>query len=70
VSFETVCQICESAPASHTCEHCGAQVCDDHFDEQLVACSRCAASIRGAGGEPDSPDPDPTGSDDSFGPMR
>jgi len=58
MSFETVCSICESRPASHTCDQCGAQVCSEHFDRGLGACSECAASIRGGGDvAPDSVDP-------------
>lgn len=49
MSFEGVCQICESAPAVHVCTQCGNNVCDAHFDRGLSICDRCASTVRQGG---------------------
>jgi hypothetical protein len=46
MSAETLCQICEAAPASHQCRRCGALVCDDHYDREIGLCVDCAAQVR------------------------
>ncbi|AGB16669.1 hypothetical protein Halru_2077 [Halovivax ruber XH-70] len=46
MSVEGLCQICESRPAEHQCENCGALVCDVHFDSELGLCADCAAQAR------------------------
>ncbi len=45
MSVESLCQICESAPANYQCGRCGALVCSDHYDEDVGLCTDCAASI-------------------------
>ena len=51
-----LCQVCEDARARHTCQRCGTQVCTEHWDETIGACSACAETL----GDPDGP---PTGDD-------
>jgi hypothetical protein len=46
MSLETLCQICEAAPAEHRCSRCGALVCDAHYDEATGLCTECAAIAR------------------------
>ncbi|WP_187347728.1 hypothetical protein [Haloplanus rubicundus] len=50
MSVTTLCQICESATAKHTCDACGAAVCAEHYDRGLGMCVSCAARTRGGGG--------------------
>ena len=45
MSVTGLCSICEAAPARHMCEHCGALVCDDHFDQRVGVCVNCARSM-------------------------
>jgi ribosomal protein L37AE/L43A len=47
MSFQGVCQVCEAAPADHSCEQCGALVCEKHFDEGIGVCVQCASRVRG-----------------------
>jgi hypothetical protein len=47
MSVTAICQICESAPATHACDGCGANVCGDHYDRETGRCSNCAATGRG-----------------------
>jgi hypothetical protein len=47
MSLETLCQICEAAPAEHQCARCGALVCDAHYDETTGLCTECAKNARG-----------------------
>ncbi|WP_251342393.1 hypothetical protein [Haloplanus halophilus] len=49
MSVTTICQVCEAATASHTCDGCGASVCADHYDRATGLCSTCAARARGGG---------------------
>lgn len=49
MSVTTLCQICESATASHTCDACGAAVCTEHYDRGTGLCVSCAARARGDG---------------------
>jgi polyferredoxin len=42
MSVETLCQICETAPAEHRCSRCGALVCPTHYDEKRGLCTECA----------------------------
>jgi hypothetical protein len=53
MSVQGLCQVCESAQAKHTCDRCGAMVCDDHWDRELGYCSECAAEYRRARGDAD-----------------
>jgi hypothetical protein len=50
MSVTGLCQICENAPARHGCRYCGRQVCRDHWNEAVGACTPCAESS-GVGGE-------------------
>ncbi|MFB6168754.1 MAG: hypothetical protein ABEJ43_07900 [Haloferacaceae archaeon] len=50
MSTATVCGVCETALAEHTCRTCGTAVCDDHFDAEH---GRCVACLRDAGGAGD-----------------
>jgi hypothetical protein len=49
------CEICLTGTVEHTCDRCGALVCERHFDETSGLCVDCAAE---SGGEtpPTSPD--------------
>jgi hypothetical protein len=47
MSVAELCQICEAAEARHTCEACGRQVCDDHFDREERVCVACARGDSG-----------------------
>ena len=49
MSFQGVCQVCESAPADRTCDGCGALVCDRHFEDDVGVCVQCASRVRGGG---------------------
>ncbi|QCJ46138.1 hypothetical protein [Haloprofundus sp. MHR1] len=51
MSVSGVCQVCESAEATHTCPNCGAMVCDEHYDRELSICVQCAAAARQTDGE-------------------
>jgi len=46
MSVTTVCQVCEAATATHTCDACGAAVCAAHYDRETGLCSDCAAGMR------------------------
>lgn len=46
MSVETLCQICETAPAEHQCSRCGALVCATHYDETQGVCTECATATR------------------------
>jgi len=41
-----ICQVCNAAAASHTCEHCGSLVCEQHYDRQQGLCHQCLAGQR------------------------
>jgi hypothetical protein len=45
MSVETLCQICESAPANYQCSRCGALVCEAHYDEATGLCTECAKDV-------------------------
>lgn len=45
MSFTGVCQVCESAEAEYSCDQCGAQVCDEHYDRGRGICAECAARL-------------------------
>jgi hypothetical protein len=49
MSVTNLCQVCESATASHTCDTCGAAVCAEHYDRETGLCTVCAARVRGGG---------------------
>ncbi|WP_181690971.1 hypothetical protein [Natronomonas sp. LN261] len=46
MSVETLCQICEAAPAEHQCSRCGALVCKTHYDAGTGLCTDCARTAR------------------------
>ncbi|WP_281195429.1 hypothetical protein [Halorubrum sp. F4] len=47
MSVTGLCQICENAPARHACRYCGRQVCKDHWNEAVGACTACAEVGKG-----------------------
>lgn len=47
MSFSGVCHVCEAAEGRHTCDKCGALVCDDHYDTEQALCTRCVAALGG-----------------------
>jgi hypothetical protein len=49
MSITGVCQVCESAEASHACQQCGRAVCDEHYDRELSVCEVCATELRRIG---------------------
>lgn len=42
MSVTGICQVCESAEASKTCDQCGASVCSGHYDDERGLCANCA----------------------------
>lgn len=49
MSSSGLCQICESATATHDCDRCGTLVCDEHYHRQTGYCTNCARELgRGA----------------------
>jgi len=46
MSVTSICQVCESATASHTCDACGAAVCAEHYDRETGLCAPCASGTR------------------------
>ncbi|MEF8776571.1 MAG: hypothetical protein V5A43_08740 [Haloarculaceae archaeon] len=46
MSLETLCQLCESAPADHQCARCGRLVCDAHYDRASGRCTDCAVEVQ------------------------
>ena len=42
MSTAGLCQICESAPATQTCDRCGTLACQTHFEARLGLCLDCA----------------------------
>jgi len=52
MSTADLCQVCESEMARHTCDQCGAAVCDDHYDRSTALCASCASRV---GDDPDAP---------------
>lgn len=47
MSLSGLCQVCESAEAGHTCQQCGTNVCEKHYDREYDACVRCASVAGG-----------------------
>lgn len=45
MSVQTLCQLCEAAPATHQCSRCAALVCGDHYVEANGLCTGCAAEV-------------------------
>ncbi|WP_066417229.1 hypothetical protein [Halorubrum aethiopicum] len=69
MSVTGLCQICENAPARHACRYCGRQVCRDHWNETVGACTPCAEASGvgdGGGGRGGRSDDDTDGGDDGF----
>ncbi|WP_144922952.1 zinc finger HIT domain-containing protein [Halorubrum salsamenti] len=42
MSVTGLCQVCEAAPARHTCPRCGRAVCEDHWRDAGEICTACA----------------------------
>ncbi|MFW6153530.1 MAG: hypothetical protein ACOC42_04140 [Halobacteriota archaeon] len=53
MSVAGLCSICEASPARHTCERCGALVCDDHYVPSLGLCTECARIVRAGDRSPE-----------------
>ncbi|EMA49398.1 MULTISPECIES: hypothetical protein [Halococcus] len=53
MSVSGLCQVCESAEASHTCDQCGRAVCDQHHNDAFGLCLDCSAEAGGGGAETD-----------------
>ncbi|WP_049969824.1 hypothetical protein [Haladaptatus cibarius] len=51
MSVTGLCQICETAKATHDCDRCGALVCDDDWNRDTGFCVECAAEIGGGSGD-------------------
>ena len=51
MSVSGLCQVCESAEASHTCDQCGRTVCDQHYDDASSLCLDCSAAAGRGNGE-------------------
>lgn len=49
MSVSTLCQVCESREAEHTCERCGRNVCARHYDDAFGLCVNCAEAADGDG---------------------
>lgn len=49
MSVSGLCEICNRADISHTCDRCGRLVCEDHFDDEVGFCVDCAAEVGRAG---------------------
>jgi hypothetical protein len=62
MSVSGLCQICETAEATHDCDRCGALVCDDDWDRQSGFCVECAAEL--GVGEDEHRTPNGPGSED------
>ncbi|WP_435333496.1 hypothetical protein [Haloarchaeobius sp. TZWWS8] len=54
MSVESLCQICEKERAEQHCEHCGAMVCERHFDAEHSMCMDCVQSVDPTGVDPTS----------------
>ncbi|WP_338739941.1 hypothetical protein [Haloplanus salilacus] len=46
MSVTTICQVCESATARHSCGSCGATVCTEHYERGTGLCVDCAGGTR------------------------
>ncbi|WP_458205824.1 hypothetical protein [Haladaptatus sp. NG-SE-30] len=55
MSVSGLCQICESAEATHDCNRCGALVCVEHWNRENDLCVECLAEIGGAGDQEQKP---------------
>ena len=69
MSVSTLCQVCESREAEHTCGRCGRAVCSRHYDDAFGLCMDCSEAAGGAGGGqggPDGPGRDDAGDDVQF----
>lgn len=49
MSIESVCAVCESAVAVHSCPLCGSPVCRDHYDSERGVCGPCSGGVTGDG---------------------
>ena len=57
MSVSGLCSVCEARQASHSCDNCGALVCEEHYDESRGFCAECASAGGGKRvSEPDSDD--------------
>ena len=43
---KTLCQICKTRLAAHTCPLCGRAVCDSDFDKKAGICNSCKRGRR------------------------
>ena len=50
MSLTGLCQVCE-AEADHTCDLCGAVVCDEHYRAEMGACVECAQRVESGPGD-------------------
>ncbi|MFC7136583.1 hypothetical protein [Halobaculum litoreum] len=44
MSVTGLCQVCERAAATASCDRCGAVVCADHYDRDRGLCADCGAA--------------------------
>ncbi|MFC7071317.1 hypothetical protein [Halobaculum lipolyticum] len=45
MSRSGLCQVCERAEATASCDRCGALVCGDHYDRERGVCADCLAGL-------------------------
>jgi hypothetical protein len=50
MSVDTLCQMCEAAPAEYQCTRCGRFVCEAHYVNARGLCADCAAETPDTGG--------------------
>jgi len=55
MSSSGLCSICGRAGAQHTCDRCGALVCERHYEASVGLCIECAGEV-GGGGQPSGDD--------------
>jgi CRISPR/Cas system-associated protein Cas10 (large subunit of type III CRISPR-Cas system) len=46
MSVGSLCQVCESASATHSCEQCGRLVCDRHYEQTEGICTVCSSGTQ------------------------
>lgn len=65
MSLSGLCQVCESTTAEHSCDQCGTQVCDEHYDQMQGVCVRCATELEQGGTGVGGDEPTGIGHDDT-----